>query len=196
MKENKNKDNDRNCIKNFKKNGNKKENRISEKRILFINEEITDNLAKNIVMKLLQLDAMNHKDIKIYINSPGGSVSAGLAIYDTIKYIESDVSTVAIGRVASMASILLIAGTKGKRFSFPNAEIMIHEASASSFFSKVTEMKEQFEHVQSLNDRLCNLIVENTNRTMAQVKKDTVNKDSWYSSQKALEYGFIDEVLM
>lgn len=196
MKDNKCKDNYKKRTKNSKRKENKKEGRTSEKRVIFINEEITDDSSKTIVMKLLKFDEINHKDIKIYINSPGGSVSAGLAIYDTIKYIKSNVSTIAIGRVASMATILLIAGTKGKRFSFPNAEIMIHETSASAFFTKVTEMKEQFEHAQSLNDRLCDLIVENTNRTVAQVKKDTVNKDSWYSSQKALEYGFIDKILM
>ncbi len=170
-------------------------NLFDKERIIFLNEEVTDSLAQTIVEKLFKLDATNHKDIKLYINSPGGSVSAGLAIYDAIKYIRSDVSTIAIGRVASMASILLVAGTKGKRYAFPNSEIMIHEVSSSAFMTKVSEMKERLDHSQSLNDRLCRLIVKNTKLNMTQVKKDTVNKDTWYSAHKALKYGFVDKVL-
>lgn len=199
---NKSRHNHKRNYKNDKSNKRDKEQRASninlfdKERIIFLNEEITDSLAKTIVEKLFKLDATNHKDIKLYINSPGGSVSSGLAIYDAIKYIKSDVSTIAIGRVASMASILLVAGTKGKRYAFPNSEIMIHEVSSSAFMTKVTEMKERLEHSQSLNNRLCKLIVKNTNLSMSQVKKDTINKDTWYSAQKALKYGFIDKVLM
>lgn len=191
--------------KNFK-NKKKKDKRKEEKRassinlfdnerIIFLNEEITDNLAKEIIEKLLKLDAVNHKDITMYINSPGGSVSSGLAIYDTMNYIKSDVSTICVGRAASMASILLVGGAKGKRLAFPNSEIMIHEVSSSVIFSKVTEMKERLDHSQSLNDRLCKLLVKNTNRTLSQIKKDTINKDSWYSSYKAKKYGFVDKVI-
>lgn len=199
---NKSRHNHKKNYKNDKSNKRDKEQKASninlfdKERIIFLNEEITDSLAKTIVEKLFKLDATNHKDIKLYINSPGGSVSSGLAIYDAIKYIKSDVSTIAIGRVASMASILLVAGTKGKRYAFPNSEIMIHEVSSSAFMTKVTEMKERLDHSQSLNNRLCKLIVKNTNLSMAQVKKDTVNKDTWYSAQKALRYGFVDKVLV
>ncbi len=203
MKENnKSRHNYKKNYKNDKSNKRDKEQKASnvnlfdKERIIFLNEEITDSLAKTIVEKLFKLDATNHKDIKLYINSPGGSVSSGLAIYDAIKYIKSDVSTIAIGRVASMASILLVAGTKGKRYAFPNSEIMIHEVSSTAFMTKVTEMKERLDHSQSLNNRLCRLIVKNTNLTMAQVKKNTVNKDTWYSAQKALRYGFVDKVLV
>lgn len=203
MKENnKGRHNYKKNYKNDKSNKRDKEQKASnvnlfdKERIIFLNEEITDSLAKTIVEKLFKLDATNHKDIKLYINSPGGSVSSGLAIYDAIKYIKSDVSTIAIGRVASMASILLVAGTKGKRYAFPNSEIMIHEVSSTAFMTKVTEMKERLDHSQSLNNRLCRLIVKNTNLTMAQVKKNTVNKDTWYSAQKALRYGFVDKVLV
>lgn len=203
MKENnKSRHNYKKKYKNDKSNKRDKEQKASnvnlfdKERIIFLNEEITDSLAKTIVEKLFKLDATNHKDIKLYINSPGGSVSSGLAIYDAIKYIKSDVSTIAIGRVASMASILLVAGTKGKRYAFPNSEIMIHEVSSTAFMTKVTEMKERLDHSQSLNNRLCRLIVKNTNLTMAQVKKNTVNKDTWYSAQKALRYGFVDKVLV
>lgn len=203
MKENnKSRHNYKKKYKNDKSNKRDKEQKASnvnlfdKERIIFLNEEITDSLAKTIVEKLFKLDATNHKDIKLYINSPGGSVSSGLAIYDAIKYIKSDVSTIAIGRVASMASILLVAGTKGKRYAFPNSEIMIHEVSSSAFMTKVTEMKERLDHSQSLNNRLCKLIVKNTNLSMSQVKKNTVNKDTWYSAQKALRYGFVDKVLV
>lgn len=203
MKENnKSRHNYKKNYKNDKSNKRDKEQKASnvnlfdKERIIFLNEEITDSLAKTIVEKLFKLDATNHKDIKLYINSPGGSVSSGLAIYDAIKYIKSDVSTIAIGRVASMASILLVAGTKGKRYAFPNSEIMIHEVSSSAFMTKVTEMKERLDHSQSLNNRLCKLIVKNTNLSMSQVKKNTVNKDTWYSAQKALRYGFVDRVLV
>lgn len=203
MKEkNKSRHNYKKNYKNDKSNKKDKEQRASninlfdKERIIFLNEEITDDLAKTIVEKLFKLDATNHKDIKLYINSPGGTVSSGLAIYDAIKYIKSDVSTIAIGRVASMASILLVAGTKGKRYAFPNSEIMIHEVTSSAYMTKVTEMKERFEHSQSLNNRLCKLLVKNTKLNMAQVKKDTINKDTWYSAQKALKYGFVDKVLV
>lgn len=199
---NKSRHNYKKNYKNDKSNKRDKEQKASnvnlfdKERIIFLNEEITDSLAKTIVEKLFKLDATNHKDIKLYINSPGRSVSSGLAIYDAIKYIKSDVSTIAIGRVASMASILLVAGTKGKRYAFPNSEIMIHEVSSTAFMTKVTEMKERLDHSQSLNNRLCKLIVKNTNLSMSQVKKDTVNKDTWYSAQKALRYGFVDKVLV
>ncbi len=182
------------------KNKKKKEeasniNLYDKERIIFINDEITDALAKEVIEKLLKLDLANHKDIKLFINSPGGSVSSGLAIIDMMNYVKSDVSTIGIGRVASMASILLVSGAKGKRYCLENTEVMIHEVTSSALFTKVTEMKERFEHSQSLNNRLCRLIVKNTNRTMKQVKKDTVNKDSWFSSKTALKYGFIDKVL-
>ncbi len=192
----------RNKHKKYQKKNKKKEetkasniNLFDKERIIFVNDEITDALAKEVIEKLLKLDAVSNKDITLYINSPGGSVSSGLAIFDTMRYVKSDIKTVAIGRVASMASILLVGGTKGKRYSFPNAEIMIHEVSSSALFAKVTEMKERLDHSQSLNDRLCRILVKNSNRTMSQIRKDTINKDTWYSSKRALEYGFIDKVL-
>lgn len=195
---NKNRHNYKKKYKNDKKDKEQKASSVNlfdKERIIFLNEEVTDSLAQTIVEKLFKLDATNHRDIKLYINSPGGSVSAGLAIYDAIKYIRSDVSTIAIGRVASMASILLVAGAKGKRYAFPNSEIMIHEVTSSAYMTKVSEMKERLDHSQSLNDRLCRLIVKNTKLNMTQVKKDTVNKDTWYSAHKALKYGFVDKVL-
>jgi len=192
----------RNKYKKHQKKNKKKEeikasniNLYDKERIIFINDEITDTLAKEVIEKLLKLDLANHKDIKVYINSPGGSVSAGLSIIDMMNYVKSDVSTICIGRAASMASILLVCGAKGKRYASANSEVMIHEVSTSALFSKVTELKERLDHSQSLNERLCKLLVKNTNRTLSQIKRDTVNKDSWYSAQRALKYGFVDKVL-
>lgn len=188
---------------NYKKRSKKKdETRASsislfdKERVIFINDEITDNLAKEVIEKLLKLDLVSHKDITLYINSPGGSVSAGLSIIDMMNYVKSDVSTICIGRAASMGSILLISGAKGKRYCTENSEVMIHEVSSSALFSKVTEMKERLDHSRSLNERICKMIVKCTNMSMAQVKKDTVNKDTWYPAKKALKYGFIDKVLV
>jgi len=180
---------------NSRNNNKSKSKKETKDRTIFLNEEITDDVAKDIVTKLLKFDEENHKTIKLYINSPGGSVSAGFAIYDCINYIKSDVSTIAIGRVASMATIILIGGTKGRRCAFPNSEIMIHEVSSSMLFTKLTEMKERVDHTSILNSRIMRLIVKNTNRTLAQVRKDTVNKDTWYSAQKAKRYDMIDKIL-
>ncbi len=196
MEENKHRNNHR---KQNKKKDETKASNINlydKERIIFINDEITDILAKEVIEKLLKLDLVNHKDITLYINSPGGSVSAGLAIIDTMNYIKSDVSTICIGRAASMGSILLISGAKGKRYCTENAEVMIHEVSSSALFTKVTEMKERLDHSRSLNDRICKMIVKRTNMSMTQVKKDTVNKDSWYTSHKALKLGFVDRILV
>lgn len=167
---------------------------LLDKRIIYLDGEIDDNVAKKIVELLLKLDMCSHKDITMYINSPGGSVSSGLAIYDVMNYIKSDVRTVGIGKCASMASILLINGTKGKRCLLPNAEVMIHEVSSISI-GKVTEMQEKLDHSKILNERLYRIMASKTNRTIKQIKKDTFNKDKWISSNQALKYGFVDRIL-
>lgn len=167
---------------------------LLDKRIIYLDGEIDDNVAKKIVELLLKLDICSHKDITMYINSPGGSVSSGLAIYDVMNYIKSDVRTVGIGKCASMASILLINGTKGKRCLLPNAEVMIHEVSSISI-GKVTEMQEKLDHSKILNERLYRIMASKTNRTIKQIKKDTFNKDKWISSNQALKYGFVDRIL-
>lgn len=190
-----------NKYKNSKnKSKNKKEQKrvnsidLLDKRIIYLDGEIDDNVAKKIVELLLKLDMCSHKDITMYINSPGGSVSSGLAIYDVMNYIKSDIRTVGIGKCASMASILLINGTKGKRCLLPNAEVMIHEVSSISI-GKVTEMQEKLDHSKTLNERLYRIMASKTNRTIKQIKKDTFNKDKWISSNQALKYGFIDRIL-
>ena len=167
---------------------------FDKERTIFLNTDINDSMAKEIVEKLLQLDLVNHEDITLYINSPGGSVSAGLAICDAMNYIKSDVSTVAIGRVASMGSIILINGTKGKRYALPNSEVMIHEVSTIAI-GDVTRIKEQMKHAEIVNERLCKLLVKNSNRTLKQIKEATIKRDSWYSAQTCLKYGFVDKVL-
>ena len=137
---------------------------LIEKRIIYLDVEIDDKLAKEIIETLLKMDACNNKDITMYINSGGGSVSLGLAIYDVMNMIKSDVRTICIGCAASMASVLLINGTKGKRFILPNAEIMIHEVSSFNM-GKFTELKDRLDHTKSLNDRLMKIIASKTNRT-------------------------------
>lgn len=184
------------------KNGNKKTKEkakvssidLRERRIIYLDGEIDDKSAKETIETLLKLDVCNHKDITMYINSSGGSVSSGLAIYDVMNMIKSDVRTICIGKCASMASILLINGTKGKRFILPNAEVMIHEVSSFSM-GKVTEMQDRLDHTKSLNNKLLKIIVSKTNRTIKQVKNDTINKDNWFDSKTAVKYGFVDKIL-
>lgn len=167
---------------------------LLERRIIYLDGEIDDECAKDVINKLLRLDIQSHKDITMYINSNGGSVASGLAIYDVMNMIKSDISTICIGKCASMASILLINGTKGKRYILPNAEVMIHEVSAGTF-GKVTEMQMKLDHSKSLNNKLWKIISKKTNRSFQQIKKDATNKDAWMSSKLALKYGFVDKVL-
>lgn len=188
--ENKHKDN----TKKKKKEKNVSSVNLLEKRVIYLDGEIDDKVAKEIIDLLLKLDICNHKDITMYINSGGGSVRSGLAIYDVMNMIKSDIKTICIGRCASMASILLINGTKGKRFILPNAEVMIHEVSSASY-GPVTEMQEKLEHTKGLNDKLYNIIASKTSKTLKQIKKETMNKDSWMNADEALKYGFVDEIL-
>ena len=167
---------------------------LLEKRIIYIDGSIDDELAKDVINKLLKLDLTNHKDIKMLINSDGGSVSSGLAIYDVMNAIKSDVSTVCVGRCASMAGILFINGAKGKRKILPNAEIMVHEVSSVSF-GKVTEMQDKLTHSKTVNRRLLKIIVHKTNMTMHELMKETNRKDKWYNAHQAVKYGFADEIL-
>lgn len=167
---------------------------LLERRIIYLDGKIDDECAKDVIEKLLKLDIQSHKDITMYINSAGGSVASGLAIYDVMNMIKSNVSTICIGKCASMASILLVNGTKGKRFILPNAEIMIHEVSSGTF-GKVTEMQMELNHSKNLNNKLWKIIANNTNRSLQQIKKVATNKDAWMSSREALKYGFVDKIL-
>lgn len=168
--------------------------RLLDDRIIFLSEEVNDTTASLVVAQLLYLEAQDpDKDIQFYINSPGGSVSAGMAIYDTMRYIKCDVSTICIGMAASMGAFLLSSGTKGKRIALPNAEVMIHQP-ASGTQGKVTDMEIDVEHVLRIKDRLNRLMAENTGKTPEQIKADT-ERDHWLTAEEAKEYGLIDQVL-
>ncbi len=167
--------------------------RLLKDRIIFISGEIDDNLANSVIAELLYLDSVETKDISIYINSQGGSVTAGLAIYDTMNYIKSDVSTVCTGLAASMGAFLLSCGTKGKRFALPNSEIMIHQP-LGGIEGKATDIKIGAERIIKLRKKLNKILAENTNRNINKINKDTEN-DNFMSSIEAKEYGLIDNII-
>lgn len=183
----------------MKKNNKIRERKVStmdllDKRIIYICGEINDFMAKETIDKLLKLDAFNQKDITMYINSPGGSVSSGFAIYDVMNMIKSDISTICVGKCASMASILLINGAKGKRYILPNAEVMIHEVSSGTF-GKVSEMQNDINHSKILNNKVCKIIADKTKMTIKEIKKETIKQDTWINSDRALKCGFVDKIL-
>ena len=168
--------------------------RLLKERIIFLGEEVNDVSASVIVAQLLFLEADDpNKDIQLYINSPGGSVTAGLAIYDTMQYIKCDVSTVCIGMAASMGAFLLSGGAKGKRFALPNAEIMIHQPSGGAQ-GQATEIEIAAEHILRTKKKLNTILSENTGQPYETIVKDT-ERDNWLTAQEALEYGLIDKVM-
>ena len=168
--------------------------RLLKDRIIFLGEEVTDVSANIIVAQLLFLEADDpNKDIQLYINSPGGSVTAGMAIYDTMQYIKCDVSTVCIGMAASMGSFLLSGGTKGKRFALPNAEIMIHQPSGGAK-GQATEIQIAAENILKTKKKLNEILAANTGQPLEVIQKDT-ERDNFMSAQAAKEYGLIDEVI-
>ena len=167
--------------------------RLLNDRIIFICGEIDDNLANIVISELLYLDSLNSQDISLYINSPGGSVTSGLAIYDTMNFIKSDVSTIGVGSCASMGSFLLSSGTKGKRFALENTEIMIHEVLGGSK-GQATEIKIQADHILYLREKLNKILAKNTGNTLKKINNDT-SRDYYLSAEKAKEYGIIDEII-
>ena len=169
--------------------------RLLEDRIVFLNGEIDDNVANLIVAQLIYLEGKNpDKDISLYINSPGGSVSAGLAIYDTMQYIKCDVSTICVGRAASMGAFLLSSGAKGKRFALPNSEVMIHQPLGGAQ-GQVSDIQIQANHIQHLKERLNKMLSENTGKPIEVVEKDT-DRDNYMTAKEAKEYGLIDEIFV
>lgn len=167
--------------------------KLLEERIIFITGEINDALANTVVAQLLYLEAKDsEKDVNVYINSPGGSVSAGLAIYDTMKFVKCDVSTICIGLAASMGAFLLAGGTKGKRYSLPNGEIMIHQPLGGAQ-GQASDIEIQANHILQIKKKLNSIISENTGRPLEQVEKDT-DRDNYLSAEEALEYGLIDKI--
>lgn len=168
--------------------------RLLKDRIIFIGEEIDERVASTVVAQLLFLEAEDpDKDICIYINSPGGSVSAGMAIYDTMQYIKPEISTIAIGMAASMGAFLLQAGTKGKRYALPNAEIMIHQPLGGTQ-GQAEDIRIHAEHILSIRSKLNAIIAENTGRPVEEVAKDT-DRDNYMSAEEAVKYGLIDKVI-
>lgn len=168
--------------------------RLLKERIIFLGEDVNDVSASIIVAQLLFLEADDpDKDIQLYINSPGGSVTAGLAIYDTMKYIKCDVSTVCIGMAASMGAFLLSGGTKGKRFALPNAEIMIHQPSGGAQ-GQATEIQIAAEHILRTKQRLNEILAANTGQDIEVIKRDT-ERDYFMYADEAKAYGLIDEVI-
>ena len=169
--------------------------RLLKERIIFLGEEVNDTSASIIVAQLLFLEAEDpSKDIHLYINSPGGSVSAGLAIYDTMKYIKCDVSTICIGMAASMGAFLLSGGAKGKRFALPNSEIMIHQPSGGAR-GQATEIKIVAENILKTKKKLNEIMAANTGRLIEEIERDT-ERDNYMSAEEARAYGLIDEILM
>ena len=169
--------------------------RLLKDRIIMLSGPIDDNTANSVIAQLLFLDAQDsEKDIYIYINSPGGSVSAGLAIYDTMNFIKADVQTIAMGMAASMGSFLLTAGEKGKRFALPNAEIMIHQPLGGAQ-GQATEIEIAARHILQTRERLNKILAERTGQPMEVIERDT-DRDNFMTAQQAKDYGLIDEVMV
>ena len=167
--------------------------RLLEDRVVFLSGEVTDEVANLVVAQLIYLESKDPtKDISLYINSPGGSVTAGLAIYDTMKYIRCDVSTICIGMAASMGAFLLSSGTKGKRFALPNSEIMIHQVLGGSK-GQASDVEIQTRQLLKLKNKLNTLLAENVGKKVSEVEKDT-DRDNYLTAEEAKAYGIVDEV--
>ena len=168
--------------------------RLLEDRIVFLCDEVNDTTASLVVAQLLYLEAQDpDKDINLYINSPGGSVSAGMAIYDTMNYIKCDVSTICVGMAASMGAFLLSSGAKGKRFALPNSEIMIHQPLGGAK-GQATDIKIHADHILKTRDTLNKILAANTNQPLEVIERDT-ERDNFMSAQAAMEYGLVDKVI-
>ena len=168
--------------------------RLLNDRIIFLSEEVNDTTASLIVAQLLYLEAQDpDKDIQFYINSPGGSVTAGMAIYDTMQYIKCDVATICVGMAASMGAFLLSAGTKGKRMALPNAEIMIHQPSAGTQ-GQITDMAIHLKRLQVIKERMNKIMAENTGRSVEEVTA-ACERDNFMSAEEALAFGLIDKIV-
>ena len=168
--------------------------RLLNDRIIFLSEEVNDTTASLVVAQLLYLEAQDpDKDIQFYINSPGGSVTAGMAIFDTMRYIKCDVATICVGMAASMGAFLLAAGAKGKRMALPNAEIMIHQPSAGTQ-GQITDMAIHMKRLQTIKERMNQILSENTGKDLATVTA-ACERDNFMTAQEALEFGLIDRIV-
>lgn len=167
--------------------------RLLKERIVFISGEINDALANNVIASLLYLDSISHDDISIYINSPGGSVSSGFAIYDTMQFIASDVSTICVGMAASMGAFLLSSGAKGKRYALPNSDIMIHQPLGGAE-GQASDIKIVADRIILLRKRLNKILSKNSSQPLRKIEKDT-ERDCYLDAKEALDYGLIDKVI-
>ena len=167
--------------------------RLLKDRIIFLSGEIDDNLSNSVIAQLLYLDSINSEDIYLYINSPGGSITAGMAIYDTINYIKSDVSTICIGLAASMGAFILLSGTKGKRMALLNSEIMIHQPLGGAS-GQATDIKIVADRIIKLKNKINEIISKKTKKSLKQVSLDT-ERDYYMDSKEALKYGIIDIII-
>ena len=168
--------------------------RLLQDRIIFLSDEVNDTTASLVIAQLLFLDSVDkEKDISFYINSPGGSISAGLAIYDTMNMVHADVATFCIGMAASMGAFLLAGGAKGKRFILPNAEVMIHQPLGGTQ-GQATDIKIQAEHMMKTKERMNRLLSENTGKDLATIERDT-ERDNWMSAEEAVAYGLVDQIV-
>ncbi|MBI4272381.1 ATP-dependent Clp endopeptidase proteolytic subunit ClpP [Candidatus Uhrbacteria bacterium] len=168
--------------------------RLLKDRIIFLGDPIDDSVANTVIAQLLFLESEDkEKDIKLYVNSPGGSVTAGLAIYDTMQYIKPNVATICIGLAASMGAVLLSGGQKGKRFILPNAEVMIHQVMGGAE-GQATDIKIRAEHILKLKDRLNQILATHTGQLSEKIEKDT-DRDSYMSAEEAKKYGIVDKII-
>jgi len=167
--------------------------RLLKDRIIILSGEINDTLANSIIAQILYLDSINHDDINMYINSPGGSITSGMAIYDTMNFVKSKVSTTCIGMAASMGAFLLSSGEKGKRYALPNSEVMIHQPLGGAQ-GQATEIKIAAERILKLRDKLNKILSENTKQDIKKIEIDT-ERDNFMSAEEALNYGIVDKIL-
>ena len=167
--------------------------RLLKERIIFISGEINDTLANSVIAELLYLDSLNHNDISLYINSPGGVITSGMAIYDTMNFIKSDVSTICVGMAASMAAFLLSSGSKGKRYILPNADVMIHQPLGGAE-GQATDIKIASDRIISLRNKLNKILAKNTGKSLSKIEKDT-ERDNYFTADDALMYGIVDKII-
>ena len=167
--------------------------RLLKERIIFISGEINDSMANSVIAELLYLDSINHNDISLYINSPGGVITSGMAIYDTMNFIKSDVSTICLGMAASMAAFLLSSGTKGKRFILPNADVMIHQPLGGAE-GQATDIKIASDRIINLRNKLNKILAKNTGKSISKIAKDT-ERDNYLDAEAALQYGIVDKII-
>jgi len=168
--------------------------RLLKERIIFLGDIIDDNVANTVIAQLLFLESEDKdKDIKLYINTPGGSVTAGLAIYDTMQYVKPDVSTICVGTAASMGAVLVAAGAKKKRFALPNAEVMIHQVMGGAE-GPATDVKIRAEHILRVRDRINKILAKHTNQTLNKIERDT-DRDYFMTAEESLKYGVVDKII-